>query len=126
MTTPAAQALIERLNRYAEIAEDEPAYSDMGTFIPNVIQGEFYDDMKEAALALTQAGGDAVAEKVDIETRNGRRFYFNHNPPNTMLAIIFNDILRANGTFEDNIEAHYRREHAARPAPVQENDNGTV
>ncbi|MDQ3038338.1 MAG: hypothetical protein M3R16_00820 [Pseudomonadota bacterium] len=58
----AAQALIERLNRYADIAEVEPAYSDMGTFLPNFIQGEFYDDMKAAALALTPQAGDSPAE----------------------------------------------------------------
>ncbi len=110
MTTPTAQALPDRI---LELLHKHDGWQGALEYIAHLE-------------TLTQAGGDAVAEKVDIETRNGRRFYFNHNPPNTMLAIIFNDILRANGTFEDNIEAHYRREHAARPAPAQENDNGTV
>lgn len=57
---------------------------------------------------------DAVRESVDRTVRGGRIFYLRHNPPNTMLAQIFNDILLENGTYEVDHAKHQAREEAAR------------
>lgn len=62
---------------------------------------------------------DAAVELVDREVRRCRRFYFQHNPPSTMLAQIFNDILIANGTFESDMGKNLAREVASR-APAEE------
>lgn len=53
-------------------------------------------------------------EEVDREVRGSRIFYFRHNPPNTLLAQIFNNILLANGTYEIDHAKHAAREEAAR------------
>lgn len=52
-------------------------------------------------------------ENFDRAIRRMRRRYFDNNPANTWLAIAFNDLLRLNGTFEEDPEANARREAAA-------------
>jgi len=64
--------------------------------------------------------GDGVTSPVDsreimdMAIRRQRRYYFAHNPANTMLAGIFNDLLTVNGTYEDDHDANDIRESAAR------------
>lgn len=50
---------------------------------------------------------------VDLNIRRARAFYFRLNPPNTTLAIIFNALLKANGTLDLPEEEIQRREKAA-------------
>jgi hypothetical protein len=57
---------------------------------------------------------ESQAEIIDKEIRKSRRYYFAHNPNNTMLAEIFNRLLVVNGTYEEGHDAHDRREQAAR------------
>ena len=52
-------------------------------------------------------------EGFDRAIRRMRRRYFDNNPANTWLAIAFNELLRLNGTFEEDTEANARREAAA-------------
>jgi len=52
-------------------------------------------------------------ENFDRAIRRMRRRYFDNNPANTWLAIAFNDLLRLNGTFEEDTEANARREAVA-------------
>ncbi len=56
------------------------------------------------------------AENFDRAIRRMRRRYFDNNPANTWLASAFNDLLRLNGTFEEDAEANSRREVAANGA----------
>ena len=57
----------------------------------------------------------ARIDMADRAIRSWRRAYFRDNPPNTYLANVFNDILRALGTFEVN-----DADNAARESKSQE------
>jgi hypothetical protein len=65
------------------------------------------------ALLSLLAQDRAKIEAADKELRTGRRFLFKLNGQNTPLAIVFNDILKALGTYERDSEANARRESAA-------------
>jgi hypothetical protein len=55
-------------------------------------------------------------EGFDRAIRRMRRRYFDNNPSNTWLAVAFNELLRLNGTYEEDTEANARREAAANGA----------
>ena len=51
---------------------------------------------------------------VDLNIRRMRAFYFRHNPPNTALAVIFDGLLKANGSDKISPEERAKREDAAK------------
>lgn len=69
-----------------------------------------------------------VQMSVDLNIRRMRAFYFRHNPPNTALAVIFNGLLKANGSDKISPEEHVKREDAAKvglhPATYPHKDGG--
>jgi len=74
--------------------------------------------MTKAADEIEQLRFTAVGrtEGFDRAIRRMRRRYFDNNPANTWLAIAFNELLRLNGTFEEDAEANARREAVANGA----------
>lgn len=58
-------------------------------------------------------------EEMDIEIRNARSWYFQHHRNDTVLATLFNDLLKCNGTYEQDYEADQRREDTARKARTE-------
>lgn len=70
-------------------------------------------------------------EFMDVQIRTERRKYFDANPNNTSLAIMFNNLLAINGTYESDMGKHSSRELRAKAisnlsdtAPVPDSKNG--
>lgn len=71
--------------------------------------------MTEAAAEIEQLRNIAAGrtEGFDRAIRRMRRRYFDTHPADTWLAAAFDELLRFNGTFEEDPQAHARREEAA-------------
>lgn len=71
-------------------------------------------DEKPLHLSPPPSTGSDGQGVMDRAIRHLRRNYFGSNPANTHLAIIFNELLKVNGTYESGLSANSKREDAAK------------
>ena len=101
-----------------------------GRFAPEAYEAKksFWNSHAEFIIAVDPATAQLAAlqaecaqlrgdiERTDRCLRRWRTAYFRDNPPNTYLANLFNDILRALGTYEQDAERNAARQSLAAQA----------